>query len=186
MEDRIAHLTSQLGVLQLELQAVSARRRADLKYSVEDGKAVFEEEILGRHRDSQTPLWTYIRNARPLVALTGPAIYGLIIPLVLLDVCVSIYQFVCFPIYGIEKSKRGDFFIFDRHHLAYLNLIEKINCAYCSYATGAISYANDIASRTERYWCPIKHARNLTVTHHRYSQFADYGDAEGYQNRMTE
>lgn len=51
MEDRIAHLTSQLGVLQLELQAVSARRRADLKYSVEDGKAVFEEEILGRHRD---------------------------------------------------------------------------------------------------------------------------------------
>jgi hypothetical protein len=36
--------------------------------------------------------------------------------------------------------------------------IEKINCAYCSYANGAIASVREMASRTEIYWCPIKHA----------------------------
>ena len=184
MEDRISFLTSEIGVLQLELDAAKARRRANLKFSLEDGKAVFDQEALSRHRDTQTPLWQYIRNARPLVAITGPIIYALIVPIVLLDLFVAIYQMVCFPVYGIQKARRSDFIVFDRHHLAYLNLIEKINCAYCSYATGVISYANEIASLTEKHWCPIKHARNLTKTHQRYSQFADYGDSEGYHRRV--
>jgi hypothetical protein len=42
--------------------------------------------------------------------------------------------------------------IFDRTHLAYLNLVEKINCAYCSYGNGLAAYLREIAARTEQYW----------------------------------
>jgi hypothetical protein len=44
---------------------------------------------------------------------------------------------------------------FDRRKLAYLNAIEKLNC---DYANGILTYAREIASRTEQFWCPIKHA----------------------------
>ena len=99
-----------------------------------------------------------------------------------LDFFVSVFQAVCFPIYGIAKIRRADYFVFDRHHLAYLNALEKLNCAYCSYANGLIAYTREIAARTEQYWCPIKHARRVIGTHARYALFDDYGDAEGYQD----
>jgi hypothetical protein len=82
--------------------------------------------------------------------------------------------------------KRADYFAFDRGHLAYLNALEKLNCAYCSYANCLIAYVREIAARTEQYWCPIKHARRVTGSHARYMQFDDYGDAEGYQKRAEE
>ena len=82
--------------------------------------------------------------------------------------------------------RRRDYLVFDRHHLAYLNALEKLNCAYCSYANGLIAYVREIASRTEQYWCPIKHARRLIGAHANYATFEDYGDAEGYQRRLAE
>jgi hypothetical protein len=101
-----------------------------------------------------------------------------------LDLLVMIYQAVCFPIYGIPKVRRGDYFAFDRAHLAYLNAIEKFNCAYCTYANGVIAYVREVASRTEEYWCPIKHARRVVGTHARYSGFEDFGDAEAYHGQL--
>jgi len=62
--------------------------------------------------------------------LTAPVIYALIIPVLLLDVFVAVYQTVCFPVYGIPRVRRSDYLAFDREQLAYLNAIEKLNCAY--------------------------------------------------------
>ena len=62
------------------------------------------------------------------------------IPFLLLDLFVTVFQAVCFPIYGIPKIKRADYLVFDRHHLAYLNALEKLNSAYCSYANGLIAF----------------------------------------------
>jgi hypothetical protein len=93
---------------------------------------------------------------------------------------------VCFPIYNIAKVRRADYLVFDRHHLAYLNALEKLNCAYCTYANGIIAFTREIAARTEQYWCPIKHARRVIGTHGRYVLFDDYGDGEGYQARLAE
>jgi hypothetical protein len=53
-----------------------------------------------------------------MVVLTAPIIYSVIIPFVLLDLFVSIYQAVCFPVYGIEKVRRADYITFDRKHLS--------------------------------------------------------------------
>ena len=126
-------------------------------------------------------LTRYIFNADMMHVVTAPATYSLIIPLVLLDIFVSVYQVVCFPVYGIEKVKRGDYMIFDRYHLAYLNLLEKINFAYCSYGNGMLGYAREIAGRTEQYFCPIKHARRVVTAHESYDHFAEFDDAQAFR-----
>ncbi len=147
--------------MEAELDAEVAQRRIELKVGMEKGRVFFEEEILRRHRELRTRLSTYILNAHPLVTLTAPVIYAMIIPFALLDLFVSIYQAVCFPVYGIPKVRRSDYLVFDRHHLAYLNALEIINCAYCSYANGLIAYVREIAGRTEKHWRQIKHARRV-------------------------
>jgi hypothetical protein len=136
------------------------------------------------HLAIKTSAARYLAEANPLIVLVAPVIYSLIIPFVLLDVFVMVFQAICFPIYKIPKVRRRDYLIFDRHHLAYLNIIEKINCAYCSYGTGAIAFAREVAARTEMYWCPIKHARRVLGPHPHYHGFADFGDAEGFRQKM--
>ena len=184
LDHKIADLISKIQALEIELEAEIALRAAELRVAFIDGKVWFEQDILRRHRELKINLWNYLKNSRPLVALTAPIIYSLLFPLVLLDVFVTVYQKICFPVYGIKTVQRGRFFAFDRQYLAYLNMIEKINCAYCSYANGVIAYAMEVASLTEAYWCPIKHARRLQITHARYLGFADYGDAEGYKKAL--
>ncbi|MEX0838407.1 MAG: hypothetical protein WD034_02645 [Parvibaculum sp.] len=186
MNEKIDELAEHIHALQLELEAEIAKQSAALRYGLEHGRAVFEEEIIRRHRELQTRLSYYVLHAKPLVVLTAPVIYFLIVPLVLLDVCVSVYQAVCFPAYGIEKVKRREYLVFDRSHLAYLNALEKLNCAYCSYANGLIAYVREIAGRTEAYWCPIKHAKKLAGAHEQYRSFVAFGDAEAYRKRIEE
>jgi hypothetical protein len=185
MNEHAARLVARIAALEVELEAEIAKRRAELRFGLERGRVVFEEEVLRRHRELKTGLFRYILNAHLLIVLTAPVIYGLIVPLLLLDLSVTIYQAVCFPAYGIEKARRKDYFIFDRHHLAYLNALEKLNCAYCSYANGLMAYVREIAGRTEQYWCPIKHARRAIAAHELYRNFADYGDADAYRARLA-
>ena len=186
MTPQITELIDRIRTLEGELDAELAKRRAELRIGLEHGRVAFEEELLRRHRELRQKLAPYLLGASPLVMLVSPVIYAGIVPLVLLDLFVSLYQAICFPVYGIAKVRRRDYFEFDRHHLAYLNALEKFNCAYCSYANGLIAYAREIIARTEQYWCPIKHARRVIGTHARYALFDDYGDAEGYQARLIE
>lgn len=179
-------LTRKIRELEAELDARVAQRRAELRVGLERGRVIFEEEVLRRHRELRTALLSYIWNANLLAIVTAPVIYAMIVPLILLDLFVTVYQAICFPAYGIPKVRRADYFTFDRHHLAYLNLLEKLNCAYCSYANCLIAYVREIAARTEQYWCPIKHARRVIGSHSRYARFDDYGDAEGYQKRAAQ
>jgi hypothetical protein len=179
--EQMRSLTEQIKALEADLEAEFAKSRAELRFGLEHGKAIFDEEILRRHREIKTSLTQYILKARPLIALTAPVIYALIVPIALLDLFVSIYQAVCFPVYGIQKVRRRDYLVFDRRYLAYLNALEKLNCAYCSYANGVIAFTREVAGRTERYWCPIKHARRVLGAHPHYGEFVDYGDAEAFR-----
>jgi hypothetical protein len=107
------------------------------------------------------------------------------VPIALLDVWISLYQAICFRAYGIVPVQRSKYIVFDRHQLAYLNSIEKLNCMYCSYANGVFAYVREIAGRTEQYWCPIRHAKRVRAPHLQYHHFIDYGDAEGYRKRLV-
>src|SRR5690606_4297571 len=108
-----------------------------------------------------------------------------LIPAVLLDIIVTLYQWTCFPVYGIPRVVRGDYIVLDRHYLAYLNVIEKLNCLYCGYFNGLMAYVTEVAGRTEQYWCPIKHATQLKVFPSRYIRVADEGDAQDYSKKQT-
>ena len=186
-------MTAQLDVLMDRLRSVEAeieveltKRREELRFRFENSRIIFEEEVLRVQRAIKVGLARYIRDAHPLVALTAPVIYSLIIPIALADIWVMAYQAICFPAYQIPKVRRRDYLVFDRHHLAYLNTLEKINCAYCSYCNGAIAFIREVASRTEVYWCPIKHARRVLGPHPHYQGFADFGDAEGFQAKQQQ
>ena len=120
-------------------------------------------------------------ESRILAGLGAPFIYAMFLPALLMDVCVTVFQWICFPIYGIRKVDRSEFFVFDRHKLHYLNRIQKINCAFCSYFNSVISYTQEVASLTEQRFCPIKHLRKPKRAHRRYDQFTDYADAEGFR-----
>ena len=184
VREEIAHLAASIRTLERELEAALAKRRVELNYKVQDGVVQFEHEVIERHRLLKARLLKYVFDARPAMILTAPAIYALIIPFALLDLFVALYQAVCFPVYGIPRVRRSDYFAFDREQLAFLNAVEKINCAYCAYANGLLGYVREIASRTEEYWCPIKHARRVLGTHPRYASFVDYGDADAYRHDL--
>jgi len=184
IRDEIAQLAGAIRTLERQLEEALAKRRIELNYKVQDGVAHFEQAVIARHRLLKARLPRYILGARPAMILTAPAIYALILPLVLLDLFVAVYQAACFPVYGIPRVRRSDYFAFDREHLAYLNVIEKINCAYCAYANGLVAYVREIASRTEEYWCPIKHARRVLGVHPRYGSFVDYGDGDSYRHDL--
>jgi hypothetical protein len=184
MAPQISELIERIRGLEEELELELAKKRDELRFSLENRRVRFEREILLQHRKLKTGLLRYLLQARPLSVLTAPVIYAVIFPLLLLDACITLYQFVCFPIYGIPKVRRRDYLIFDRHNLAYLNLIEKINCAYCSYGNGLLSYIKEVVARTEQYWCPIKHAQRRRQAHSRYSRFTDYGDGDTYRSEL--
>ncbi len=186
MAETIETLLERIRELQEELEQQIEARRRRFRYRLERGRVVFDKEIRRRHKALKIRLWPYVSRARLLTVLTAPVIYSLIIPLVLLDIFVAVYQATCFPAYGIPKVPRRDYIAIDRHRLQYLNALEKLNCIYCGYANGLLALVSEVASRTEAYWCPIKHAQKLRGTHQRYPQFADYGDAENYRQRLQE
>jgi len=153
-------------------------------YELRDGEVWFSEEIKREHQRLKTSLARYVLQSRVLAILTAPFIYAVIIPFVLLDLFVTVYQTVCFPVYGIPKARRRDYVAIDRNQLRYLNALEGINCMYCSYGNGVLAYAVEIAGRTEQHWCPIKHARRVKNAHDRYKNFLPYGDARAYREEI--
>jgi hypothetical protein len=130
-------------------------------------------------------VFSFLRQGDGWSLTTTPLIYSLSIPLLLLDLWVTAFQWICFPIYRIARVPRGRYFVFDRHRLPYLNLLERAHCAYCSYANGVIAYAREVAARTEQYWCPIQHAHRPRGAHHRLASFFPYGDCDAYRRGLT-
>ncbi len=186
MPSTLQTLIAKVRVAEAELEAELDRRRAALDGWYERGRVVFSAEVLARHRAARRSLLTMLRSARLRDVATAPIIFSLILPIVLIDLWVTIYQRSCFPAYGIAPVRRRDFVVLDRHRLAYLNLLEKLFCLYCGYANGVIAYTREVASRTEAYWCPIKHARRWPGAHERYAGFIDYGVEEGFAEHWAE
>ena len=184
MNERIESLLKKINELQDELHLEMAQLATRFRYTVEERKVIFEQDVAAYHRRLRQNVWRVLWNIRLPVLLAAPFIYSMIFPLLILDIFLTVYQTICFPLYGIKKVPREAFIVIDRHYLHYLNIFERFNCAFCGYATGLIGYAREVAARTENYWCPIKHARRIREAHSLYAGFEEYGDAEGYHARL--
>jgi hypothetical protein len=157
------------------------RQRARWRYRIERRRIRFDREARAAQRRFRQSMAAFLRDSSLTNALTAPLIYSLAVPLVLADAWITLYQWICFPLYGVARVRRRDYFVVDRHKLAYLNAIEKVNCTFCSYANGMIAYIREIAARTEQYWCPIKHGGRVRTPHAQYALFPEYGDAAAYR-----
>lgn len=109
--------------------------------------------------------------------LASPVAYAMIVPLLMLDASLWLYQQICFPALRIAKVPRHRYVVFGRSRLTYLGPVRKVSCRYCSYASGLFAYAREVAARSEQYFCPIKHMRHPEAPHPRYAHFAEYGSA---------
>jgi hypothetical protein len=184
MNPKISELLARIQHMELEIELEMKRRRAELQADFEETRVRFEREVLEQQRRFKTGVLAYLLTANWLTLLTAPVNYALIVPIFFLDLSITVYQHICFRAYGLPRVKRGNYFVFDRAHLAYLNLIEKINCAYCSYGNGVMAYGREVVARTEQYWCPIKHARKIMAAHPYYTGFVDFGDAQSYKDEL--
>jgi hypothetical protein len=179
--ERLQELIEKIKLLEGELAVEIQKKQEDFFYNIKGRKILFEEATSKYHKTLVTRIHTYLLNASFLNILTAPIIWFCFLPAVFMDLVVTIYQALYFPIYNIPKVDRSEHIIIDRHDLEYLNTFEKINCVYCGYFTGMLSYVQEIAARTEQYWCPIKHARKIKTIHSRYKNFFEYGDGDRYR-----
>ena len=186
MNERISQILAQMAALEGDLRSAVQEQESKMFFQIKGKRVEFESSVKAAHRKLKTNFFRWLVTNRPQNLITGPIIYAMIFPLMMLDLCVSFYQWACFPIYGVTRVRRADYIVFDRHHLGYLNFIEKFHCTYCEYGNGLMSYMTEILARTEEYFCPIKHAHKILGTHAHYNRFLDYGDAANYEARLEE
>jgi hypothetical protein len=170
--------------LEHELEQELTATREQLHYTIDAHRIQFDRDIRLAHKRLKQSIPRFMSESDPLAALSAPIIYSLIVPIALLDLCITAYQRICFPAYGIACVRRSAYIVLDRHHLAYLNAIEKLNCMYCSYANGVFAYVREVAGRTEQYWCPIRHAKRVIAPHVHYREFVEYGNAGQYKQML--
>ncbi|MDD4333055.1 MAG: hypothetical protein PHT51_02985 [Patescibacteria group bacterium] len=178
-----------IGVKHLEQLGDEIMSAFDRAIGSLDFKINIFEELKKRREDLKNWKISWRKTFFPInfkYLLSAPFIYGMIIPGVFFHITLEIYHQVCFRFYGIPRVKPGDYFIYDRRLLPYLNWFEKLNCIYCSYFNNLLQYAVEIAGRTERFWCPIKYAKRVTKTHSQYNKFVDYLDAKNFREKWQE
>ena len=186
MNDKIRELLEEIEEIKMKLAEEIDKQESHISYEIKDGYVRFEKEVLAKQRENMKNLLSWFREVPLLHLLSSPLIYAMIIPAVLFDIILFVYQQIIFRIYKFEFIKRSDYMLFDHRYLGYLNPIEKLNCLYCSYFNGLMLYASAIAGRTELYFCPIKHAKKVVAQHAYYDEFLSYGDEEEYQKKMEE
>lgn len=174
MNSKIDEIFDAILVLEESLKNELAREEEKLSADLLTAQKKFKEGLL--HYLWRTPILHY---------LTAPIIYAGIIPAFILEIFLLIYQSVNFRVYKIAPVSRKEYFVFDRASLDFLNIIEKINCFYCSYFTGLLNYTTEIVGRTEQFWCPIRHARKLLVHHAHYAKFTPYGNGKRYREELS-
>jgi hypothetical protein len=144
----------------------------------------FHLQIHKSHQQFIKSVPRYLLDAQKLNFLIAPIAWAILPIALLLDITLWFYQAICFPVWHIPKVKRGDFITIDRHRLAYLNWIEKLNCVYCGYFNGLAAYICEVAARTEQYWCPVKHKHEQNFPHSRNKNFVDYSDGEKFRRDL--
>lgn len=186
MTSRINQLLEEIRTLEEDLAEAIKTQELEFYYRLEGTRVRFEKAVKQAHKKLKVGSLAWLAQSSPRNLISAPIIYFMIIPFAVLDICVTIYQWTCFPLYRIARVKRSDHIAIDRHKLSYLNSLEKFNCVYCGYMNGLIAYTREIASRTEQYWCPVKHARKILDPHRRYHRFADFGDPQDHHQHVRE
>ena len=92
MNERIGNLLNQMAALEEELRVELQQHEAGLLFNIKGKRIEFEQSIKETHRRLKTGFFHWLVTYRPQNLITGPIIYGMIVPLVILDFFVTVYQ----------------------------------------------------------------------------------------------
>lgn len=182
MKSRISEILSEITKKKNELFEEYSKLKDKYNFSFVKWKIIFDSKAKEENKKKKVWIVKYIFSAQVRHLLSLPFIYSMVVPTLILDLFLFVYQNICFRLYWIPLVYRKDFIDYDRKELDYLNIIQKFHCLYCSYVNGIFAFAVEVAWRTEKYRCPIKHARKNKSTHDWHEYFADYWDAQGFKD----
>ena len=186
MNSKINDILSEIDKKKQELKQEYLKIKEKYGFIIKWHKIIFNSESKKENIRQRKPILETIFTAQIREIISIPFIYSVFFPAIFLDFILFIYQQTAFRLYRIPLVKRSNYIIYDRSELDYLNGIQKINCIYCSYVNWLFWYAVEIWGRTERYWCPIKHARKNPWWHDWEKHFADYWDAKWFKQVFTQ
>src|SRR2546423_588072 len=117
MPAKLDTLLAEIRELEREMVGEARKKELDFCYKLHEKTVEFPGEAEPRHDALRLGIPDYVLHSRFLVLISSPVIWLCVVPIALADLVGSIYQAVCFPIYGIPKVVRSDYLAFDRHHL---------------------------------------------------------------------
>ncbi len=113
--------------LEKELEQEIKKKNREIIKSYETQKIRFEKSIRKQQEKYKVHLLKYVFSERLRSVIVTPIIYSMVIPISIFDASIFIYQHITFRVYGTPIVKRKEYFVIDRHHLGYLNILEKFN-----------------------------------------------------------
>jgi len=181
MKSKINKILEEINLKKEELKNEYSKLKEKYGFKIVWKKIIWNTERKKELLKQKKSIFDSIFSATVREIISIPFIYIMIVPAVILDLFLFMYQQTAIRLYKIPLVKRSDYIVFDRKQLAYLNWLQKLNCMYCSYFNWLMQYAVEVAWRTEKYWCPIKHARKKAWNHDWEQFFADYWDPEWFK-----
>ena len=97
----------ELAALEADLEAALSDERSKLMFRLENGRAIFDAEVARRQAELRTSLRSYLGGASPLVVITAPFIYAMIVPLLLLDAALTVAEDGD-PLAQLPELRRGE------------------------------------------------------------------------------
>src|SRR6185436_585928 len=107
MPTQIDDLLHHIERLEREIEEDVGRARERWRYRIEAGRIRFDRDVRLAHQRLRQSIPRFIRESSPLNVLAGPVVYSMILPIALLDLWISAYQRICFPVFGISRVRRS-------------------------------------------------------------------------------
>lgn len=119
LKERVGELLDDIRRKEAELVELLQGSEEEFRYRLEGTKVRFERAVLEAHRKLRSALLPWLVRSELRNVLSAPFIYAMIVPISLLDLTMTLYQWVCFPLYGIERVARRRYLVVDRQQLDY-------------------------------------------------------------------
>ena len=106
MNDRLQELLNKIKQLETELLEEIQKKEKEYFYEIRDKKIHFKKEIKKKNKLLVKKIRRYLGDAPLMNIITAPVIWSCLLPALFLDLVVSLYQMICFPVYSIPKVKQ--------------------------------------------------------------------------------
>ena len=133
MKSTISRILQEIENKRKELAEEYERIKKKYNFEYIKWKITFSKEQKLENKKKKRSFWQTTKSTTFREYLSIPFIYSMMIPAVILDLFLFMYQQTAMRLYRIPLVKRSDYITLERKHLDYLNWVEKLNCIYCSY-----------------------------------------------------